>query len=108
MKRLCAKHGFYDGVFCRRCKQIADIQYNNNLRDRQSDKFYHSKEWKRLRAFYIQKKPVCEECGKNMAFEIHHKIPIKNDWDKRLDEKNLKALCKICHIKIHKKIRYGG
>ena len=47
-------------------------------------------------------------CRKNgiikEAKEIHHIIPIEEDWSKRLDYDNLIALCSDCHNAQHERI----
>lgn len=73
------------------------------------DSFYQTKEWKILRnqKFY-DADGLCELCRKNgiikEAKEIHHKIPIEEDWSKRLDYDNLIALCSDCHNAQHERI----
>lgn len=72
--------------------------------------FYYSKEWKALRDKKLsQCGYLCEECSKNgvikAAEDVHHIIPVKEDWEKRLDIENLMAVCVSCHNKIEKKGR---
>lgn len=31
------------------------------------------------------------------ATMVHHIVPVKKDWDKRLDLDNLMSLCESCH-----------
>ena len=68
--------------------------------------FYCSREWQLLRqAKWCQADGLCELCRAKgiikSAKEIHHKIPIEEDWSKRLDYDNLIALCSDCHNAIH-------
>lgn len=75
------------------------------------NKYYKSKEWKKLREEKIKECPLCEECLANdiinPATDVHHVIPFsygKTDeerWQLLLDYTNLKSLCKKCHIRIH-------
>lgn len=73
------------------------------------DSFYQTKEWKILRnqKFY-DADGLCELCRKNgiikEAKEIHHIIPIEEDWNKRLNYDNLIALCSECHNAQHERI----
>ena len=73
------------------------------------DTFYQSKEWQLLRnqKFY-DADGLCEMCRAKgiirSAKEIHHKIPIEEDWSKRLDYDNLIALCGDCHNAQHERI----
>ena len=71
--------------------------------------FYNSSEWKALRNYkFGMADGLCEKCKKNgiarAAREIHHVIPIDEDWSKRLDYENLIALCPECHNAEHERI----
>ncbi len=107
----------YGKKYCKGCEGIMAAQldapanesrqlYNrryNEKRDPKFTRFYHSAAWRTLSAVYMQKKQYkCEGCGK-IASEVHHKIPIQTDegWKLRLDENNLKLVCKRCHNKEH-------
>jgi 5-methylcytosine-specific restriction endonuclease McrA len=72
--------------------------------------FYWSVAWRRLRAAYVRKYPLCCKCQEEGRVtptqEIDHKIPInpidaydlKNGkYGHPLDEANLQPLCKKCH-----------
>jgi|LSQX01.3.fsa_nt_gb 5-methylcytosine-specific restriction protein A len=74
--------------------------------------FYWSTAWRRLRASYIRRYPLCAHClqqGRNTPTqEIDHIKPINplDAFDTRdgqygnpLDEDNLQPLCKSCHAK---------
>lgn len=68
--------------------------------------FYNSAEWKALRqAKFDLADGLCEMCKKEGVVragkEVHHIIPIEDDWSKRLDFDNLIALCKDCHNEQH-------
>lgn len=71
--------------------------------------FYCSREWQQLRqAKWVSSDGLCEMCRAKgiirSAKEIHHKIPIEEDWSKRLDYDNLIALCSDCHNFEHLRI----
>ena len=71
--------------------------------------FYNSREWRDLRNYkFAMADGLCENCKKNgivrAAREIHHVIPIDEDWSKRLDYENLIALCPECHNAEHERI----
>ena len=71
--------------------------------------FYCSREWQQLRqAKWCRADGLCEMCRAKgiikAAREIHHKIPIEEDWSKRLDYDNLIALCSDCHNAQHERI----
>ena len=68
--------------------------------------FYNSKNWKELRKLkFANANGLCEKCLLKgiikEGVDVHHKIPIEDDWDKRLDYNNLMLLCKDCHNEIH-------
>lgn len=68
--------------------------------------FYNSKSWLDLRnrKFY-DANGLCELCYKDgivrEAREIHHIVPINENWNKRLDYDNLIALCPSHHQEQH-------
>lgn len=80
-------------------RKDTDRLYNQRIRNRISDKFYHSKEWKNLSKMVLARAGYkCEICGR-LAVEVHHINPISTNWDKRFDIDNLTALCTSCHNK---------
>lgn len=90
-----------------RKKRIKDYKTYNKDRDSKYDKFYKSREWEVVRAVVIDRdKGLCQDCLKNNTITlfqtVHHIIPIKENWDKRLDVDNLCCLCESCHQKRHK------
>lgn len=77
-------------------------------RDLKYAEFYRSKEWDKVRkARLALDTGLCQKCKKEgkitIADMVHHKVEIKDDWDKRLDIENLISLCNKCHNSIHKK-----
>ncbi len=64
--------------------------YDHNHRNREHDKFYHSKEWKTVREQVM--------IGiVNDANVVDHIITIEVDYEKRLDITNLQPLCHQHH-----------
>ena len=60
--------------------------------------FYHSPEWRKLRAKAIQELgPTCYACGSTTRIHIDHVIPIAERPDLALDLRNLRPLCQRCH-----------
>lgn len=85
---------------------IGDIKMNYNEK---YSTFYNSKEWKILRKNkWESSNGLCEKCLEKgivkSGVEVHHKIPIKKNWSKRLDYDNLILLCKECHNDAHNRI----
>ena len=103
-KRPCSYPGcgrLTDGRYCDEHKQIAERQYNQYLRDCDTNKRY-GRAWKKLRAHFLLLHPLCEQCNSEdrltAAEEVHHILPLANGGTN--DEDNLMALCKSCHSKI--------
>ena len=68
--------------------------------------FLNSKRWKRCRESYIKKRimidgGMCEECGKEAGYIVHHKRLITpeniTNPDISLNHENLEYVCKKCH-----------
>ena len=99
MKRICPIHGLWDKtdliLSCPKCKKINTKNYDKNKRDKDSNKFYHSAEWKKVRILVLNKNPFCVECGKP-ADTVDHKVAIKKGGAK-LDIENLQSMCRTCH-----------
>lgn len=71
--------------------------------------FYNSAEWKAARnQKFVEADGLCERCrakGKLVqGIDVHHIIPIDQDWSKRLEHDNLILLCKDCHNEMHNRI----
>ena len=79
---------------------------------KESDPFYHSKEWKRIRkAVLARDGGMCQDCMDRMRAEIgfrprratlvHHIIPRSERPDLALVMDNLRSLCDSCHEERH-------
>lgn len=84
----------------------AGKRYNQTKRNPAYVSFYHSTEWKTLRAVKLsQSSYLCQDCKAKgvitLAADVHHIETISEAWDKRLDINNLKCLCIECHNKAH-------
>lgn len=62
--------------------------------------FYHTTQWRRLRAWYLKEYPLCVECQKKgkltPAKVCDHITPISKGGHKT-DPENLQGLCSKCH-----------
>jgi 5-methylcytosine-specific restriction protein A len=100
-KRICPMHGLWDKTEkqprCPKCKTIRDKSYDKNERNQESNKFYHSSSWKKLRTIVLNNNPFCVECG-SPADTVDHIVSIKSGGAK-LDSNNLQSMCKSCHNK---------
>lgn len=79
---------------------------------KESDPFYHSAAWKRVRQVALQRDGgMCQDCmdrmragigvRPNRATLVHHVIPRSERPDLALDPDNLRALCMECHERNH-------
>lgn len=76
------------------------------------NKFYSSSAWQKLRASFMRDNGYkCYMCSQlfnktdirhyTEAKEVHHIVPIRDCWEKRLDSDNLVCLCREHHYMIH-------
>ena len=77
-----------------------------------SDKFYHSKKWKNIRAFVLQRDfYMCKICKMPNSSTVHHikeLTPMNiNDSSISVNPDNLITLCNRCHNLIHDKYKYN-
>lgn len=77
-------------------------QYDQHARDKESNAFYHSREWiAKRREALTRDNGLCLHCLKKKRIKraemVDHIIPIKVDWSKRLSLNNLQSLCNSCH-----------
>lgn len=77
----------------------ADKRYNEQRPER--DSFYGSARWKRFRAWFLSRHPLCIDCeaiGRSVAaFMVDHVIPRDERPELELDEDNCQGLCMGCH-----------
>lgn len=71
--------------------------------------FYCSKEWQNLRnQKWYDADGLCEMCKKEGVVragkEVHHIVPIEDDWSKRFDYDNLILLCPEHHNEMHERV----
>lgn len=94
-------------------KQEADRyrmkQYNQGRKDSKETEFYN-KHWSPTKTKALTRDNyMCQECKKNGKYitdnlEVHHIVPIKENFDLALDLGNLITLCRSCHKKAHDKL----
>lgn len=104
---VCGKFFQYNGHSkCPECAEKTaknrrqnDKIYNQKYRNKESDRFYHSAEWKRLSKLVLARANYrCAVCG-GLATEVHHIKEVRECPEKRLDPSNLMPLCTSCHNK---------
>ncbi|WP_250455985.1 HNH endonuclease, partial [Clostridium tertium] len=111
----CGKVIPYSMKVCDECKSKVELERKQNIkyykqttyeRDSKYNKFYKSKEWNTVRQLAIVRDhALCKDCLDNNVITpyntVHHIVPIKEDWSRRLDINNLICLCESCHQKRH-------
>ena len=95
---------------CSRCGKIhkpgectAGIKYTQKIRDSEADRFRNRKIWRR-KADEIHERDghccrVCLSAGviNSTDLSVHHIVPLKVDYDRKLDNDNLITLCRYHH-----------
>ncbi len=98
-KRLCNIHGMWTKdskqTTCPKCKKRSTKTYDKTYRNKEADKFYHSRAWKRVRGLQLSKYPLCVEC-RRPAMIADHIIEIR-DGGAKLSLDNLQSMCISCH-----------
>ena len=77
-----------------------------------SNKFYHSKKWKNIRAFVLQRDfymcQICKMPNSNTVHHIKELTPINiDDVSISVNPDNLITLCNRCHNLIHDKYKHS-
>ena len=96
--------------------------YKNKAYDTEADRFRKSKRWTNKSIEVRQRdRYLCRVCEANLyntiyqfnynELDVHHIVPINEDYDKRLDNDNLISLCRYHHKmaddgKISKEVLY--
>lgn len=107
--KRCANCGkrLPSGAKCMCREPIRQKVYDKTARNRKSDAFYHSGAWSVMRQRAKDRFHGIDivEYYKNgrivYGHSVHHIIPIKDDWSKRLDINNLIYLSESNHQKVH-------
>lgn len=85
--------------------------YDKFQRNKKSDNFYHSEEWKRAKEYVmsiymgVDIYAYYEHGRLEYADIVHHIIEVKADWDKRLSISNLIPVSAGSHNEIHKEMK---
>ena len=100
---------------CRYCGKIHDSKYicpNKPIRKQykktEEDKFRNTKAWQRKRDYIKDRdRGLCQVCMRKLYntikqynytnIEVHHIIPLREDYELRMEEDNLISLCKYHH-----------
>lgn len=116
-ERFCAKHqAQHDAIWqakkdaYRRSKLAQAIrsqqakQYDQTERDPEATKFYHSKQWQKVRDYvYARDGAICQVCGNVVTDRkiVDHIVPrrLLHSQQEALDSSNLWTLCYRCHFR---------
>jgi 5-methylcytosine-specific restriction enzyme A len=101
-KKPCAYPGCPElvttGQYCAVHQKQMSRDYNTYHRNPEVKKRY-GRQWEKIRALYLAKHPLCEQCEKEgrltPAAEVHHIVAVADGGSDA--EENLMALCKPCH-----------
>ena len=85
---------------------------NNNTKKGESAKHiselvYNTPTWKNIRRSMLMCHPLCQNCLRNLASEIHHVKPLTSATDDAellylaFDTGNLMTVCETCHHDLH-------
>jgi 5-methylcytosine-specific restriction protein A len=76
-------------------------QFKETRKDKETNKFYSSRAWRKTRAAFLAQYPLCVECenlGRDEpATVVDHLVEIKEDPSLAHDFDNLRPLCTSCH-----------
>ena len=93
-------------------KQIKSSLYDKYSRDKNSQKFYSSPQWRAVRDMKLSRDPCCQSCEQEQEHDqigkvvkadvVHHllKITTPLGWEHRLDLDYLVSVCHACHNRI--------
>ena len=121
---VCGRKISYADKYCIECTRTQVCRQANSNRhydkivrksegNKVYDSFYHSKLWLRVRGIAVARDyGLCKDCLRNnittLYNTVHHVVPIKINFNKRLDTNNLICLCETCHKARHKELNRRG
>lgn len=87
--------------------------YDKHQRDRRSTTFYNSAEWERVRRRVLDLDKIDVYLYMTQgrvvpADTVHHIVPLKSDWNKRLDISNLMSLHHDTHSTLEREYARHG
>lgn len=89
------------------CRRERQKEYDKHSRDKESKKFYDSAEWIRTKNRILELDGMdvylFMKTGRMLAADtVHHIVPLKDDWSRRLDADNLMSLSSETHSRIER------
>lgn len=106
-KRICSIHGLWEKTAmqmqCPKCNRVSTRVYDKRCRNKEADRFYHSRQWKRAREQVIARDGgLCRNCKRRgivKKFDVVDHIKEMKDGGLKLSLDNLECLCHSCHNK---------
>lgn len=116
-ERYCAKHkaiheqewqakkaSYRRSKLAMAIKSSKGKRYDMNKRDPEATKFYHSKQWQKVRDYvYARDGATCQSCGNVVTDRkiVDHIVPrrLLHSQQEALDSSNLWTLCYRCHFR---------
>lgn len=99
-KRVCRGRGCgnvtdsKDG-YCAQCTAAGRNDSAESRRNKQTDPFYLSPQWRKFSRWWRSLHPLCSVCGREGQM-VDHKTPISRGGAK-LDPDNVQTMCWRCH-----------
>lgn len=66
-------------------------------RDEPQRRLINSRTWRKFRRFMLERFPVCQDCGRVAAREVHHVRGLADHPEDWLDGQWCRCLCTPCH-----------
>lgn len=94
-------------------KKKRENKPKQNLQKEIHEKVYNTKMWRDIRKSMLMIHPLCQNCNKNLATEVHHIKPLTTAKDEielldlGFNTANLMCLCEECHRNEHRKLKEG-
>lgn len=96
----------------KRAEHLKKVHKVYNLRRDDTDEFYKSQPWRRLRDAFIRANPLCSNCARydrvRQAVIVDHVTPLKKAPERALDASNLRGLCRACHNRVGERVGLLG
>lgn len=90
------------GKYCHEHKPKRRRKKKESIYKHENKPFYRTDAWKSMRKFvYERERGKCQRCRKfvfGRNAHVHHVVPIKEDYTLKLEPKNLRLLCRYCHM----------
>lgn len=75
--------------------------YRKSPERQQYEAFYSSALWRAISKDFRRRHPLCVACTQQgivrPAAVVDHIVELRDDWSRRVELKNLQALCHACH-----------